>query len=352
MSMITEKTAFDSAYPIPASLANHLSIEGKRAFAEDFVRVRDEVETEYYAEVDRVVSGATRTRQFLGALFRPAIGRKVKDAEQFYQTYGRLMRWAWLSISIGIYDDGIHAITDPAGRLHTAQVNTVDTAWQAALACAPEDGLFVEVGTGRGNSIARLAQLRPRARVISITISPEQAQIAGKIAQKLGASNVEIRRGDIFDPAVTQDLQGQADAVTAIEVTGHFPHDMKAKGIAMLAAMLKAGAPLTLMDSALPKPINPMLESYYTNQSWYFGKREMYLNGYEAASVTPTGYLDYSQNTLQTFIDSTTVLRAHRPQLRQEFGFIMAAMWPELPKAVYLPTVKQIEYAHVVGVKN
>jgi len=130
-----------------------------------------------------------------------------------------------LSISIGVYDSEIHAVPDTARRLILAQVNTVDTTWRPAvsrLADLGGKGLIVEVGTGRGNSVARLATLLPEARIVSITISPEQHEIVRELVRELGLTNVEVRRGDIFDPTVTADLVGQADAVGAIEVILHF----------------------------------------------------------------------------------------------------------------------------------
>jgi cyclopropane fatty-acyl-phospholipid synthase-like methyltransferase len=347
--LIDNQRDFDTQFPV--TFEDRLSLDEKRNFARSFVAARDAVEGDYYAGIDKTVSAQQRTRRFLGALIDPAIGRSVRDVEAFYQTFGRLMRWAWLSVSVGIYSPEIGALDDVAQRLHIAQVNTVDTAWRLAYALQKPQ-LIVEIGTGRGNSIARLAQLFPQAQIVSITISPEQCEISRQLMQTLGVTNVEVRLGDLFDEGVTADLVGAADAVTAIEVTGHFAHERKAQGIGFMARLLKPGAPLSLLDSSLRKPLPPMLVNYYTNQKWYFGTREVYLGALQAAGLTPIAYIDYAQDTLQTFIDTTTVLRRHRARLREEFGGFMALVWPELPHTVYLSTVKMLDYVHIVGVKG
>jgi cyclopropane fatty-acyl-phospholipid synthase-like methyltransferase len=350
-ALATHLADFDRHFPLPPLVEPIWSLHQKSDFAHRFVTARDKVEALYYAEADRAMTPGVRTSKFLGALFNPIIGRPVKDAEHFYETFGRLMRQAWLSVSVGIYNDDITALSETASRLHTAQVNTIDLAWRPTVSTIPADGLIVEIGTGRGNSVARLAQLFPQARIVTITISPEQKVIADQVIAEMGITNVEIRQGDIFDPAVTDDLVGQADAVGAIEVTGHFPHERKAEGIGRFARMLKPGATLSLLDSALRKPLNKFLENFYTNQSWYFGTREGYMAAFEAAGVTPVSYLNHSENVLATFSDTTTVLRNYRPELRRDFGLIMSLAWPELPGTVYLNTVKLIDYVQIVGVK-
>ncbi len=352
MTLIADQAAFDTTFPVPGRIQQALSLDGKQAYIEEFVSARDEVEDAYYSEVDRHSTPAQRTRKFLSALVNPAIGRPVEDAEQFYETFGRLMRRAWLSISVGIYTGPIASLPDAALRLHTAQTNTVDLAWQAALARAPKKGLLVEVGTGRGNSVVRLARLLPGVRIVSITISPEQARIVQALAEKLKLRNVEIRQGDIFDPATHTDLLGKADAVTAIEVTGHFPHERKGAGVAIFASLLKRGGTLSIMDTSVDHPLPKAMRSYYENQSWYFGTRRGYLEAFERAGAPPAAYIDHSRDVLQTFPDTTEVLRAHRAGLRREFGPVMALAWPELPRTVYLRAVQQSNYNHIVGIKH
>jgi SAM-dependent methyltransferase len=351
MGPLTRANELAAEFPFPVHLSEHLSLAGQIRFARRFVAARDAVEEAFYAGMDAAIPARRRIRTFLGAMVRPAIGKAVRDPAEFYQTYGRLMRRAWLSLSLGIYTDEIDRIAEPSTRLHAAQVNTVDVAWRPALARVPADGLLVEVGTGRGNSVARIAQLAPGARMVSITISPEQAAIARGVAARLGADRAETRLGDILDGSVSRDLWGRADAVTAIEVTGHLTPEQKGPGIAMLARLLRPGGVLSIVDTTLVRPLHPWLERYFANQSWYFGRRTAYLDALADTEVEPIGYVDHSARMRRTFVDSTIVLRAHRGSLTREFGRLVGTVWPELPRRVYLPTAASIAYVHIVAVR-
>lgn len=354
--LIEDIAAFNARFPLPSPLEEHFTVAGKQTFAKAFIEVRNAVEDEYYAKVDQTVSPGERTRQFLAAMVNPIIGKPMRDAEQFYQTFGRLMRSAWLSISVGLYDEAIQAIKDTAERLIIAQVHTVDTNWRPAVSQIANNkggrGLIVEVGTGRGNSVTRLAQLLPETRIVSVTISPEQHQIVSEIVKRMNLTNVEVRLGDIFDPAVTEDLIGQADAVGAIEVVLHFPKPKKLEGMQMMTRLLKPGAPLCIIDSAIAKPLSAFSERYYANQSIYFGLREQYFRLFDEAALKPTCYVDYTPDMNQAFKETTKVLRTHRAQLKTEFGLLMSWLWPEVPGSVYIQTLKNIRYVHAVGIKQ
>jgi cyclopropane fatty-acyl-phospholipid synthase-like methyltransferase len=353
--LIDDATELAARFPLPPALARSDTLAGRQAFADAFIAARDKVEADYYAVADQRSSPGARSRRFLASTLKPVIGRPIGDVEQFYQTYGRLVRWAWLSISIGVYDAEIHAVPDTARRLILAQVNTVDTTWRPAvsrLADLGGKGLIVEVGTGRGNSVARLATLLPEARIVSITISPEQHEIVRELVRELGLTNVEVRRGDIFDPSVTADLVGQADAVGAIEVILHFRPPGKVVGMRTMAGLLRPGGVLCVMDSAVAKPLGAFAERFYANQSIYFGRRDEYFRLFDQARLLPVGYVDHSPNMAQTFKDTTRVLRTYRPQLKQEFGWIMSRLWPEVPGGLYVPTLRNLRYVHVVGARR
>lgn len=355
-NLIQDIAAFNARFPLPPTLQDQFSLEGKRAFARSFMEIRNAVEDEHYAKLDQESSPGERTRKFLGAMVNPIIGKPMRDAEHFYQTFGRLMRFAWLSISVGLYDEAIQAIPDTAERLILAQVHTVDTNWRPAVSqIAAKNGgrgLIVEVGTGRGNSVARLAQLLPETRIVSVTISPEQHKIVSETMRRMNLHNVEVRLGDIFDPTVTDDLVGQADAAGAIEVVLHFPKEKKLQGMQMLTRLLKPDAPMCIIDSAIAKPLSAFSERYYANQSIYFGLREQYFRLFDEANLEPTSYVDYTPDMNQAFKETTTVLRARRAQLRAEFGRVMSWLWPEVPGTIYIQTLKNIRYVHAVAIKR
>jgi SAM-dependent methyltransferase len=349
-----DEAAFKARFPLPPDLQSQYGLAGKKSFAAAFTAARDRVENAYYAVADAKTTPGRRSRKFLGAMVTPILGRPMRDAEQFYQTFGRLMRGAWLSISAGLYDEEIQAVADIRQRLLLAQVNTVDQTWRPAvsrIAAGGGNGLIVEVGTGRGNSIARLARLLPETRIVSFTISPEQHEIATAVAREMGLRNVEVRLGNILDPAESADLAGQADAVGAIEVVLHFPTDQKVSGMASMTRLLKNGAPLCILDSAIAKPLSSFAERYYANQSIYFGLREQYFELFERAGLSATAYIDHTPDMNQTFKESTVVLRGLRAQLRREFGSAMSLFWPEVPGTVYVKTLKNVRYVHVVGVR-
>lgn len=342
-------------FPLPPEIQSEYGLAGKKSFASAFTAARDKVENAYYAQADADTTPGSRSRKFLGAMLNPILGKPMRDAEQFYQTFGRLMRGAWLSISAGLYDTEIQAVADVAQRLVLAQVNTVDRTWLPAvsrIAAQGGEGLIVEIGTGRGNSIARLAMLLPRTRIVSFTISPEQHEIATSVARELGLGNVEVRLGNIFDPTMSADLMGRADAVGAIEVVLHFPTDQKVSGMKLMTGLLRPGAPLCVLDSAIAKPLSSFAEQYYANQSIYFGQREQYFDLFEQAGLSAASYIDHTPDMNQTFKESTLVLRGLRAQLRREFGLTMSLLWPEVPGTLYVKTLKNVRYVHVVGIRN
>ncbi|MFP4277171.1 MAG: protein-L-isoaspartate O-methyltransferase family protein [Wenzhouxiangella sp.] len=66
-----------------------------------------------------------------------------------------------------------------------------------ALAVQPSQAVL-EIGTGSGFTAACLAALG--GRVLSIDIHPELADTAAARLERLGHADIEVRRGDVFDP--------------------------------------------------------------------------------------------------------------------------------------------------------
>lgn len=352
--LVDDREGLAEQFPLPPEIEAAYTLAGRQAYLDSFIPARDRVENAYYAEADRHTTPAARTRMFLGSMMNPILGKPMRDAEHFYQTFGRLMRPAWLSLSVGLYDKAIQDVTDVERRLLLAQVNNVDTNWRPAISRITANGgvgTIVEIGTGRGNSVTRLATLLPNARIISITISPEQHAIVSRIVEDMGLNNVEVRLGNVFDPDATADLIGQADAVGAIEVVLHFQDAMKLEGMRRMTDTLKPGGVVCIIDSAIANPLSAFSRQYYANQSIYFGMREDYFALFEQANLMPAAYIDYTPDMVQAFRETSVVLRKKRSMLRQEFGRLMSWLWPEVPGTLYIQTLKNVRYVHAVGMK-
>ncbi|MFB9908846.1 SAM-dependent methyltransferase [Allokutzneria oryzae] len=318
-------------------------------FASAFTAARDAVEEEYYADLARGHSAAELRRHYLTSMAKPLLGRAIGGPVEFYDTWGRLMRHAWLSLSFGVYGAEHRALPDPATRLAAAQVNTVDLAWEPALAAAPAQPLLVDVGTGRGNSAARLALAHPAARVVTLTLSPEQAEIARRITTRLGvADRVEVRVADVLDATATADLVGRADGVTAIEVAGHFPEERTADGFRAMAALLKPGAPLTLMDPVLNRPAS-LVHDFAGLFTWRFRPATDYRDALRAAGLTGLRLTDLSEAYWPSWRDTGAVMGARIDRLRAEFGAVLAHTWQRVFQHQAWPLGRTVHYARMTG---
>lgn len=331
------------------------SLDSQLSFLEEFIQSRDVVEGKYYAKTDSQLTDSGRMWRFLQAMINPLIGRPVRDAEDFYATYGRLMHHCWLSLSLGIYNEQVQCLESPIQRLHCAQVNTVDITWhplvQQIQAIYPEGGgILLEVGSGRGNSIARVAQQLKNTRIITITISPEQQEIVQAVAEEMMLPNVEVRLGNILDPALTADLRGQVDGVGSIEVICHLQGQQKWDGIKLMADLLKPGGRLSIVDGEVTGKLSQFLHNYYANQSCYLNGCEDVVHAFENAQIKLEHRHNYIDGVFPTFADSTLVLKEKRDILKKEFGSIVSWLWPQVPQ-IYSSTMREMGYMHSWGTR-
>ncbi|MEU4767414.1 class I SAM-dependent methyltransferase [Actinosynnema sp. NPDC023794] len=190
--------------------------------------------------------------------------------------------------------------------------------------------LPVDVGTGRGNSAARLALAHPAARVVTLTLSPEQAEITRRITTRLGvADRVDVRVDDILDPAATADLVGQADGVTAIEVVGHFPPDRLADGLRTMAALLKPGAPLTLVEPVLNRP-GSRVHDFAALFTWRFRPATDCRDALRTAGLNGLRLTDLTKAYWPSRRDIGAVMAVRLDRLRTEFGPVLAHTWQRI----------------------
>jgi len=105
---------------------------------------------------------------------------------------------------------------------------------------------ILDFGCGVGGTLFRLAEHFPGARLVGVTVSPRQREIAESLASELGhASRCEIVVAD-FDAT---DLGMEADAVVAVE---SFTHSASATTfLANAARHLRPGGRLIVVDDFL-----------------------------------------------------------------------------------------------------
>jgi len=82
--------------------------------------------------------------------------------------------------------------------------------WALAQCLPQERPLIVDLCIGSGALAAALARQSPSARVIGVDISTDALRYAGR-----NTSSVELRRGDVRDPLLFDDLDGRVDLIVA-----------------------------------------------------------------------------------------------------------------------------------------
>jgi release factor glutamine methyltransferase len=82
----------------------------------------------------------------------------------------------------------------------------------AAAQHLPDQPLIVDLCTGSGALAAALAQHWPAARVVGVDISADALAYAHL---NTAAASVELRRGDVSDPGLFEDLDGGVDLLVA-----------------------------------------------------------------------------------------------------------------------------------------
>ncbi len=71
---------------------------------------------------------------------------------------------------------------------------------EAALEALPAEGLALDLCAGSGCVGATLALERPGARVVAVEMAPDALELARENAALLGARNLELLQGDLYEP--------------------------------------------------------------------------------------------------------------------------------------------------------
>lgn len=125
-------------------------------------------------------------------------------------------------------------LTDQAGAL--VELLHADTAY-------PRDATVLEAGCGVGAQTITLARRSPGAHFTAMDVSPESVVQAERSAERAGLTNVDFRRGDIFDLPFAR---GSFDHVFVCFVLEHLLHPVEA--LTGLARVLRPGGTITVIE--------------------------------------------------------------------------------------------------------
>ena len=150
-------------------------------------------------------------------------------------TSGRLIRWA------DHYDLFVNIFT--GGRRAKLRKITVD------LAEIQAGATVLEVGCGTGDvALAAKARAGAQGAVYGIDPSPEMIAVARAKALRQGAA-VDFQIG-LIEALAFQD--GSVDVVLSSLMMHHLPDDLKRRGLAEIARVLKPGGRLLIVDIKRP----------------------------------------------------------------------------------------------------
>ena len=100
----------------------------------------------------------------------------------------RLRRKPWVDEAIHEYDDFVYPKDCPAGESEKGR-------WQEIF--GRKAPLFVELGTGKGDFISRMAELHPEANFIGIEVQQDVLIAAARKVREKGLENVRLLVFDI-----------------------------------------------------------------------------------------------------------------------------------------------------------
>lgn len=148
---------------------------------------------------------------------------------------------------------------------------------------APDAGEALDVATGSGQLLSKLAAAMPRMRFLATDLSPHMLSLAEANARRAGASNVEIKTHSMFDLDTLG--RGPFDLITWCFAAHHSPTaDDAVRALNGMAGLLKPGGTLFVFDIQRPKTGELALafaDRYNQTQgSWYYQDS---LDSYKAA---------------------------------------------------------------------
>lgn len=157
-----------------------------------------------------------------------------------------------------------------------------DLVINSALRLAPSDGDALDVATGSGQLLGKMARCLPGLRFTATDLSPHMLSLAAANAQRYGAANVEFRAQSMYE---LESLGRRFDLITFSFAMHHC--DSLAHAVRVLdgiAACLKPGGAVLIFDILRPKTgaLAVDFADRYNNEqgSWYYQDS---LDSYKAA---------------------------------------------------------------------
>lgn len=144
------------------------------------------------------------------------------------------------SIHRELWGAGVRSAREAADHVNRLVADEI-----AGLELGPKPSI-VDFGCGVGGTLFHLARQIPKARLLGITISPSQVEIAERLAEELGhADHCSFSLGDFH----TADVGFRADVILAVE---SFAHSQGAEAFLSNAVRnLGAGGRLIIVDDFL-----------------------------------------------------------------------------------------------------
>jgi ubiquinone/menaquinone biosynthesis C-methylase UbiE len=123
----------------------------------------------------------------------------------------------------------------------------------AALAL-PADAKIADVGAGTGYFAVRLARQAPQGKVYGVDIEPDMIRHMEERAEKEGLGNLVAVLGAADDPRIPEPV----DLVLVVDTYHHIAD--RAAYFEQLAASLRPGGRLAIIDFTLESPMGPPVE--------------------------------------------------------------------------------------------
>ncbi len=148
---------------------------------------------------------------------------------------------------------------------------------------APATGEALDVATGSGQLLAKLAAALPGVRFLATDLSPHMLSLAEGNARRAGAANVETKAHSMFDLETLG--RGPFDLITWCFAAHHSPTaDDAVRALDGMARLLKPGGTLFVFDIQRPKTGDlavAFADRYNQTQgAWYYQDS---LDSYKAA---------------------------------------------------------------------